>query len=99
VFAELGEATPDGICLDAEGAVWVSSPLTHEFLRVKQSGAVAERVTLSDGTLAIACMLGGEDRRTLFLLIAETSLEDLMKGKSKGYIETVRVDVPGAGLP
>ena len=99
VFAELGEGMPDGICLDAEGAVWVSSPLTHEFLRVKQGGAVAERVTLSDGKLAIACMLGGEDRRTLFLLIAETSLEDLMKGKSKGYIETVRVDVPGAGLP
>jgi sugar lactone lactonase YvrE len=99
VFAELGQGTPDGICLDAEGAVWVSSPLTHEFLRVKQGGAVAERVTLSDGKLAIACMLGGEDRRTLFLLIAETSVEDLLKDRSKGYIETVRVDVPGAGLP
>jgi len=99
VFAELGQGTPDGICLDAEGAVWVSSPLTHEFLRVKQGGAVAERVTLSDGKLAIACMLGGEDRRTLFLLIAETSVEELLKDRSKGYIETVRVDVPGAGLP
>jgi sugar lactone lactonase YvrE len=99
VFAELGQGTPDGICLDAEGAVWVSSPLTHEFLRVKQGGAVAERVTLSDDKLAIACMLGGEDRRTLFLLTAETSVEDLLKDRSKGYIETVRVDVPGAGLP
>ena len=98
VFAELGQATPDGICLDAEGAVWVSSPLTHEFLRVRQGGTIADRITLS-GKWAVACMLGGADRRTLFLLTAETSLEDLLKGQSKGYIETVRVDVPGAGLP
>jgi sugar lactone lactonase YvrE len=98
VFAELGEATPDGICLDAEGAVWVSSPLTHEFRRVRQGGTIADRITLS-GKWAVACMLGGADRRTLFLLTAETSLEDLQQGKSKGYIETVRVDVPGAGLP
>ena len=98
VFAALGEATPDGICLDAEGAVWVSSPLTHEFLRVRQGGTIADRITLS-GKWAVACMLGGADRRTLFLLTAETSLEDLQHGKSKGYIETVRVDVPGAGLP
>jgi sugar lactone lactonase YvrE len=98
VFAELGEATPDGICLDAEGAVWVSSPLTHEFLRVRQGGTIADRIPLS-GKWAVACMLGGADRRTLFLLTAETSLEDLQQGKSKGYIETVRVEVPGAGLP
>ena len=98
VFAELGDGTPDGICLDAEGAVWVSSPLTHEFLRVRQGGTIADRITLS-GKWAVACMLGGADRRTLFLLTAETSLEDLQQGKSTGYIETVRVDVPGAGLP
>ena len=98
VFAELGEGVPDGICLDAEGAVWVSSPFTHEFVRVRQGGAIAERIPLS-GKLAVACMLGGEDRRTLFLLTAETSLEDLGRGQSKGYIETVRVEVPGAGIP
>lgn len=98
VFAELGEGVPDGICLDAEGAVWVSSPFTHEFLRVREGGAIAERIPLS-GKLAVACMLGGEDRRTLFLLTAETSMEALGRGQSKGYIETVRVDVPGAGLP
>jgi hypothetical protein len=44
-------------------------------------------------------MLGGEDRRMLFLLTAETSMEALGRGQSKGYIETVRVDVPGARLP
>jgi sugar lactone lactonase YvrE len=98
VFAELGEGVPDGICLDAEGAVWVSSPFTHEFMRVRQGGAIAERIQLS-GKLAVACMLGGEDRRTLFLLTAETSMEELGHGHSKGYIETVRVEVPGAGLP
>ncbi len=98
VFAELGEGVPDGICLDAEGAVWVSSPFTHEFVRVREGGAIAERIALS-GKLAVACMLGGEDRRTLFLLTAETTMEDLGRGQSKGYIETVRVEVPGAGLP
>jgi len=98
VFAELGEGVPDGICLDAEGAVWVSSPFTHEFVRVREGGAIAERIALS-GKLAVACMLGGEDRRTLFLLTAETSMEELGRGQSKGYIETMRVDVPGAGLP
>lgn len=98
VFAELGEGVPDGICLDAEGAVWVSSPFTHEFVRVREGGAIAERIALS-GKLAVACMLGGEDRRTLFLLTAETSMEALRRGQSKGYIETVRVDIPGSGLP
>jgi hypothetical protein len=44
-------------------------------------------------------MLGGEDRRTLYMLTAETTLEDLMQGKSKGRIETARVDAPGAGYP
>ena len=98
VFAQLGEATPDGICLDAEGAVWVSSFGSGEFIRVKDGGEVTHRVAVPDKR-AVACMLGGEGRRTLFMLTAATSVEELAQGKSAAAIETVQVEVPGAGLP
>ena len=98
VFAQLGEATPDGICLDAEGAVWVSSFGGGEFIRVKDGGEVTHRVPVPDKR-AVACMLGGEGRQTLFMLTAATTLEELAQGKSEASIETVRVEVPGAGLP
>jgi sugar lactone lactonase YvrE len=97
VWAELGDAVPDGICLDAEGAVWVACPFTSEFRRVREGGEVVDRV--NPGRFAVACMLGGEDRRTLFCLTAETTAEQLARGESKGWIETVRVEVPGAGWP
>jgi sugar lactone lactonase YvrE len=98
VFAQLGEATPDGICLDAEGAVWVSSFVTDEFIRVKDGGEVTQRIPVPDKR-AVACMLGGEGRRTLFMLTAATTVEELAQGKSAACIETVQVEVPGAGLP
>ena len=97
-FAELGGPLPDGICLDADGAVWVGSPTTGEFLRVVEGGTVTHRVPVP-GKWAVACMLGGSDRLTLFLCTAETTPEDQSKDKSKGWIETVRVEVPGAGYP
>ena len=81
VFAQLGEATPDGICLDAEGAVWVSSFGSGEFIRVKDGGEVTHRVPVPDKR-AVACMLGGEGRRTLFMLTAATTVEELAQGKS-----------------
>ena len=98
VFAELERVTPDGICLDVEGAVWVSSPSTSEFLRVTEGGTVTDRIPVP-GKGAIACMLGGDDRRTLFLCTAQATAQDLAQGKSVGWIETVRVEVPGAGRP
>ena len=98
VFAQLGEATPDGICLDAEGAVWVSSFGGGEFIRVKDGGEVTHRIPVPDKR-AVACMLGGEGRQTLFMLTAATTIEELAQGKSKAAIETVQVEVPGAGLP
>lgn len=97
LFAPLSDATADGICLDAEGAVWVASPISRECLRVREGGEVLARVPVE--TQAIACMLGGPDRRTLFVLTAPLTRRDKGRAVRQGRIEIVQVDVPGAGLP
>ena len=97
VWAQLEQAVPDGICLDAEGAIWVASPMSAEVLRVREGGEVTHRIKVS--TQAFACMLGGPERRTLFILTAETSNPDEARAKKSGRVETVAVDVPSAGLP
>jgi sugar lactone lactonase YvrE len=99
LYAELGEGTvPDGICLDAEGAIWVGAVTNNVFLRVLPGGRVTDRIPVP-GKYAVACLLGGADWRTLFLCTAKTTREDLAKGIATGWIETVRVPVPGAGVP
>jgi sugar lactone lactonase YvrE len=99
VFANVGEHTPDGICMDAEGAVWLGSPMTGSFVRVREGGEILDTIGLPDGRWGVACVLGGEDRRTLFCVSAATTPETMPKGESDAFIETVRVDVGGAGLP
>lgn len=96
-WAKLEGAVPDGICLDAENAVWVASPVSNEVLRVREGGAVAERIPV--GRAAIACMLGGPDRRTLFVLSADSFRAAEAVAKRSASVQIVRVDVPGAGLP
>jgi sugar lactone lactonase YvrE len=97
VWAEIVPAVPDGIALDAENAIWVASPLTDEVIRVKEGGAIVERIKTANH--AYACMLGGPDRRTLFVLTAEDSGPEFCRAKATGRIETTPVEVPGAGLP
>ena len=98
IWAQLGEnEAPDGICLDAEGAVWVSVVSGNEVRRVREGGEVTERVKVS--TRAVACMLGGPGRNTLFVMTAESSQPDVAMTKRTGRVEIVEVDVPGAGLP
>jgi sugar lactone lactonase YvrE len=97
IWAELGDGVPDGIALDAEGAIWVASPMTHELLRVKQGGQIAERIKREQ--MPIACMLGGPTRRTLFLLTSESINPDECRAKRSARIETTEVEVAGAGWP
>ena len=97
VWAELGDGVPDGIALDAEGAIWVASPFTHELVRMKQGGQVAERIKREQ--MPIACMLGGPARRTLFLLSSESIDPDECRTKHNARIETTEVEVAGAGWP
>jgi len=98
VFADLGERTPDGICLDVEGAVWVGCTNTAEFIRVLDGGEITDRVT-TDGSWAVAPALGGPDMRTLYMVINETTFMGLATGDSKCRIETAHVEVAGAGSP
>jgi sugar lactone lactonase YvrE len=96
-WAELTDVVPDGICLDAEGAVWVASPIASEVVRVAVGGRILERVAVSNH--AFACMLGGPDRRTLHVLTADDSSAEYCRAHATGRLETVVVDVPGAGRP
>jgi sugar lactone lactonase YvrE len=96
VWAQLERAIPDGICLDAEGAIWVASPISHGVLRVREGGEVLQRISVENQ--AYACMLGGADRRTLYICTAETHDPAKTSG-NRGRIEVAQVDVPGAGLP
>lgn len=98
VWAHLGERTPDGICLDAEGAVWVSSFVTSEFVRVLPDGSIGDIIT-TPGKRAVACNLGGADGRTLFGLTFAGELADLGSGKPLAAVEVCRVEVGAAGSP
>jgi sugar lactone lactonase YvrE len=97
VWAELGNSVPDGICLDAENAVWVACATGSEVIRVKQGGEVTERIKVE--TDAFACMLGGPDGRTLFIATAPNSDPEKCRATRGGRIETTHVEVPHAGLP
>jgi sugar lactone lactonase YvrE len=98
IWAEIQGAFPDGICLDAEGGIWVASPAGKiGVMRVCEGGEITQHIEVA--THAYACMLGGPRRTTLFMLTAETINPDGARAKSSGRIEILEVEVPGAGLP
>ncbi len=99
LWASIPGHTPDGICLDAEGAVWAGSPLTGAFLRVREGGQVLERIDTIDKRWAVACVFGGARRDTLHCITAATTLEGMPKGESEAFVESVQLSVGGAGLP
>jgi len=91
LWADTKRWTPDGICYDAEGAIWIGGLSKQHFVRVLPTGEFERTIEVPD-RWATACMLGGHDGRTLFMATAE-------REAGRGYIETIEVDVPGAGWP
>ena len=104
-FAELSPeagfayAPPDGICLDADGAVWVADPIAKRFYRVLEGGEVTDVIRPPNGANAIACTLGGPERRTLIMAVSDAlpGREPLPAGNAR--LDGLVVDVPGAGRP
>jgi sugar lactone lactonase YvrE len=105
VFAELRAekpgvpvAPPDGICLDAEGAVWVADPIGARVFRVREGGEVTDSFGFDDA-IPVACVLGGPGRRTLFMCVAADWKRDVVRQAPTGRIVAADVDVAGAGRP
>ncbi|GAA6140332.1 SMP-30/gluconolactonase/LRE family protein [Hydrogenophaga sp. 5NK40-0174] len=97
LWADLPGVYPDGLCLDAENAVWVADARGRQVLRVADGGKVLQTVRSGD-LHSYACMLGGDDGRTLHVCTAP-GIGPGHGAKRQGRIETIRVDVPHAGRP
>ncbi len=91
IWAKIGK-NPDGICLDADNGIWVAAPGSGKVFRVLEGGNITHKVKVTPNQQPYACMLGGPDRCTLFITTSQHS-------RKGGRIETIKVDVPGAGLP
>jgi sugar lactone lactonase YvrE len=89
---------PDGICLDQDQAVWIASYNEDAFIRIDREGREQQRIEVP-GRRAIACVLGGPERRTLFCLSAATSHEEMKQRKSSARIDVIDIEVSGAGYP
>jgi sugar lactone lactonase YvrE len=98
IFADGLDGPPDGIALDAEGGVWASMTLAHQFERITEGGVVTDRIDMGE-RVAIACTLGGPERRTLFLLSSTDAYPQRLVGTRLSRLDAVTVDTPGAGLP
>jgi sugar lactone lactonase YvrE len=97
VWAEVGNDHPDGICLDAEGAIWYADVGTKRCVRVREGGEVLREIELDRG--CFACMLGGTDGRTLFMLAAVFDPAAMFGGERTGQVLTAEAPAPGAGWP
>jgi len=98
VWAELPGGAPDGICLDAEGAVWYADVPNKQCVRVREGGEVLQTVKLDRG--CFACMLGGKNKQTLFMMAAEwRGPENMTDQERTGQVLTVEAPAPGVGWP
>jgi sugar lactone lactonase YvrE len=97
VWADLGDGTPDGICIDAQGAVWYADVPNKRCVRVAEGGTVSQTVELDRG--GFACALGGPTGTTLFIVAAEWRGMSEMVPPGTGQVLATEVEVPGAGWP
>jgi sugar lactone lactonase YvrE len=96
VWADLGNGVPDGICIDSEGAVWYADVPNKRCVRVREGGQVLQTIDLDRG--GFACMLGGPDRRTLFIVANEwRGMDKIPEVASARTGQVLFVDVPAAG--
>jgi sugar lactone lactonase YvrE len=96
VWADLGDGTPDGICIDAEQSVWYADVPGQRCVRVREGGEVLQTVQLDRG--CFSCALGGADRRTLFMIAMQWSGVEASGGPERtGAVLSVPVTVPGVG--
>jgi sugar lactone lactonase YvrE len=88
---------PDGIALDAKNRIWIANPIAPECALIAEGGEVVEIVKTGDP--CYACMLGGPDGKTLFMLTAPTSIAHIAAKAPLGRLLITQVDTPRAGLP
>jgi sugar lactone lactonase YvrE len=97
VWAMLEGRAPDGICLDADGHVWIANAIAPECVLVAPGGGIVATVRTSQP--CFACMLGGEGRRMLYMMTAPSSSPGVVSTARRGLIECAEVSTPGAGWP
>jgi sugar lactone lactonase YvrE len=98
VWADLRDGVPDGICLDAENAVWYGDVPNKRCVRVAEGGEVLQTIELDRG--CFACALGGADRRTLFMMATEwNGPENMFSEPRTGQVLTTEAPAPGVGRP
>jgi sugar lactone lactonase YvrE len=98
VWADLGDGVPDGICLDADGAVWYGDVPNKRCVRIREGGEVVQTVELDRG--CFACALGGADRSTLFMMATEwRGPENMLQRPRTGQVLTIEAPAPAAGWP
>jgi sugar lactone lactonase YvrE len=98
VWADLGDGVPDGICLDAEGAVWYADVPNKRCVRVREGGQVLQTIQLDRG--CFSCALGGSDRTTLFMMATQWHGTERLAGTSRtGQLLTAQAPAAGVGWP
>ena len=97
LWASTWPRVPDGIALDAGGNIWIANPIAPECALIAEGGAVL--AVIDTGLPCFACMLGGEDGKSLFMLVAPSSDAATAAAAPLGKLLVTRVDVPHAGLP
>jgi sugar lactone lactonase YvrE len=97
VWASTSPRVPDGIALDAQGRIWIANPIAPECALIAEGGEVVE--VIDTGQPCYACMLGGDDGRTLFMLTAKSSVAHDAAATPTGKVLIATVDAPHAGWP